>query len=181
MEIHEHILETLGDTPLVRLRRFHPTGAALAAKLEYFNPGGSVKDRIGTAMIEAGERAGLPADLALRLARETVAGSGELARLSPGLNFQRNGMSSSGNYNASPNRNNSAPRGWNAPSNRNSSAPRSSSPAPRSYSAPRSSGGGSSGDSHGGGGGGSHGGGGGGGGGFHGGGGGGSHGGGGHH
>jgi cystathionine beta-synthase len=59
MEIHEHILETLGDTPLVRLRRFHPTGAALAAKVEYFNPGGSVKDRIGTAMIEAGERAGL--------------------------------------------------------------------------------------------------------------------------
>src|ERR1700722_8586734 len=90
-----------------------------------------------------------------------------------------NNNRSSGNYNASPNRNNSAPRGWNAPSNRNSSAPRSSSPAPRSYSAPRSSGGGSSGGSHGGGGG-SHGGGGGGGGGggFHGGGGGGSHGGG---
>src|SRR5689334_8042897 len=59
MDMHEHRLETLGGTPLVRLRRFHPAGAALAAKVEYFNPGGSVKDRIGIAMIEAGERAGL--------------------------------------------------------------------------------------------------------------------------
>jgi cystathionine beta-synthase len=59
MEIYEHILETLGDTPLVKLRRYHPDGALLAAKIESFNPGGSVKDRIGLAMIEAGERAGL--------------------------------------------------------------------------------------------------------------------------
>ncbi len=59
MQIHDDILETLGNTPLVRLRRFHPAGATLAAKVESFNPGGSVKDRIGTAMIEAGERAGL--------------------------------------------------------------------------------------------------------------------------
>ena len=59
MEIYEHILETLGDTPLVKLRRYHPEGALLAAKIESFNPGGSVKDRIGLAMIEAGERAGL--------------------------------------------------------------------------------------------------------------------------
>jgi cysteine synthase len=59
MQIYDDILETMGDTPLVRLRRFHPLGAALAAKIEYFNPGGSVKDRIGGAMIDAGERAGL--------------------------------------------------------------------------------------------------------------------------
>jgi cystathionine beta-synthase len=59
MEIYDDILQTLGDTPLVRLRRFHPQGATLAAKLEWFNPGGSVKDRIGVAMIEAGEKAGL--------------------------------------------------------------------------------------------------------------------------
>jgi cystathionine beta-synthase len=58
MEIYEHILETLGDTPLVKLRRYHPEGALLAAKIESFNPGGSVKDRIGLAMIEAGERTG---------------------------------------------------------------------------------------------------------------------------
>jgi len=63
MEIYENILETLGNTPIVKLGRFsppgHPNGATLAAKVEYFNPGGSVKDRIGIAMIEAGERAGL--------------------------------------------------------------------------------------------------------------------------
>jgi cystathionine beta-synthase len=59
MQIYDNVLETLGDTPLVALRRFHPRGALLAAKLEYFNPGGSVKDRIAVPMIEAGERAGL--------------------------------------------------------------------------------------------------------------------------
>jgi cystathionine beta-synthase len=59
MELYENILETLGNTPLVKLGRFFPGGATLAAKLEYFNPGGSVKDRIGIAMIEAGEKAGL--------------------------------------------------------------------------------------------------------------------------
>ena len=46
MEIYDNILETLGNTPLVRLRRFSPEGAALAAKIESFNPGSSVKDRI---------------------------------------------------------------------------------------------------------------------------------------
>ena len=59
MEIYANILETLGDTPLVALRRFWPEGPLIAAKVEYFNPGSSVKDRIGPAMIEAGERAGL--------------------------------------------------------------------------------------------------------------------------
>ncbi len=59
MQIHDDILQTMGNTPMVRLGRFHPTGAALAAKIEYFNPGGSVKDRIGGALIEAGEKAGL--------------------------------------------------------------------------------------------------------------------------
>jgi cystathionine beta-synthase len=59
MEIYENILETMGNTPLVKLGRFHPGPATLAAKLEAFNPGGSVKDRIGIALIEAGEKAGL--------------------------------------------------------------------------------------------------------------------------
>ncbi len=58
MEIKDDILETLGNTPLVRLRRFHPGPAVLAAKVEAFNPGGSVKDRIALGMIEAGEREG---------------------------------------------------------------------------------------------------------------------------
>lgn len=60
MEIYDNILETLGNTPLVKLGRFHAKGGAtLAAKLEYFNPGSSVKDRVGIAMIEEGERQGL--------------------------------------------------------------------------------------------------------------------------
>ena len=59
MELYDNILETLGNTPLVRLDRFSPTGATLAAKVEYFNPGSSVKDRIGISMIEAAEREGL--------------------------------------------------------------------------------------------------------------------------
>ena len=58
MEILDDILETLGNTPLVALRRYHRQGALLAAKIEFFNPGASVKDRIGIAMIEAAERDG---------------------------------------------------------------------------------------------------------------------------
>jgi len=58
MEIRENFLETMGNTPIVALRRYHPEGALLAAKLEFFNPGSSVKDRIGIAMIEAAEREG---------------------------------------------------------------------------------------------------------------------------
>ncbi len=56
---HESVLETVGRTPLVRLRvvaRHCPP--PLLAKLEFFNPGGSVKDRIGLAMVEAAEREG---------------------------------------------------------------------------------------------------------------------------
>src|SRR4051794_38191552 len=53
------ILELVGDTPIVRLPRLTPRGGArVLAKLEFLNPGGSVKDRIGLAMIEAAEREG---------------------------------------------------------------------------------------------------------------------------
>jgi cystathionine beta-synthase len=53
------VLKLVGDTPLVRLQRLVPDGAAtVVAKLEYMNPGGSVKDRIGITMIEAAEREG---------------------------------------------------------------------------------------------------------------------------
>jgi len=58
MDIYDDILQTLGDTPLVKLRRYHPEGALLAVKVESFNPGSSVKDRIGIAMIEAAEKEG---------------------------------------------------------------------------------------------------------------------------
>ncbi len=50
---------TVGGTPLVRLDRLgRDAGGEVCAKLEYFNPGGSVKDRIGVAMIDAAENAG---------------------------------------------------------------------------------------------------------------------------
>jgi len=58
-DIRESILETIGDTPLVRLGRI---GAGLkpqiVAKLEMFNPGGSIKDRVAVRLIEAAERDG---------------------------------------------------------------------------------------------------------------------------
>ena len=54
------VLDLVGHTPIVRLDRLgRDVPATLLAKLEYLNPGGSVKDRIGTAMIEAAERDGL--------------------------------------------------------------------------------------------------------------------------
>ena len=53
------VLDLVGGTPIVRLDRLSPArGARIVAKLEYLNPGGSVKDRIGLAMIEAAERDG---------------------------------------------------------------------------------------------------------------------------
>jgi cysteine synthase len=57
--VAENVLELVGDTPLVRLARYAPDGAALYAKLEFLNPGGSVKDRAAVGMIEAAERDGL--------------------------------------------------------------------------------------------------------------------------
>jgi cysteine synthase A len=59
MPIHPNILSTIGRTPLIKLNRV--TGdaqATVALKAEFFNPLGSVKDRIGAAMIEAAERDG---------------------------------------------------------------------------------------------------------------------------
>ena len=56
---YANIVETIGWTPLVRLNRVtHGLRTPVYAKAEFFNPGGSVKDRIGIAMIEAAERAG---------------------------------------------------------------------------------------------------------------------------
>ena len=58
-DIRDSILDTVGDTPLVRLSRLCPGVAPqLVAKVEVFNPGGSIKDRVAIAMIEAAERDG---------------------------------------------------------------------------------------------------------------------------
>ncbi len=59
MPIADDITQLIGNTPLVRIRRVIESGGAeVVAKLEFFNPGGSVKDRIGFAMIEDAERRG---------------------------------------------------------------------------------------------------------------------------
>lgn len=60
--IYDSIVEAFGNTPIVRLRRLpgmHGVNATILAKLEYFNPAASVKDRIGAAMIIAMEKAGI--------------------------------------------------------------------------------------------------------------------------
>jgi len=60
VKIAENITELIGGTPLVKLRGISErSGATIVGKLESFNPGGSVKDRIGLSMIEAAEAAGL--------------------------------------------------------------------------------------------------------------------------
>jgi cystathionine beta-synthase len=59
VDYKQNILETIGNTPLVRLQRVaRGCPCPVLAKLEFFNPGGSVKDRIGLAMVEEAERAG---------------------------------------------------------------------------------------------------------------------------
>jgi cysteine synthase len=59
MRIADDVTQLIGNTPLVRLRRVTDDAAAqVVAKLEFFNPANSVKDRIGVAMIDAAEQAG---------------------------------------------------------------------------------------------------------------------------
>src|SRR5436190_23510428 len=58
--IYDNICQTIGRTPIVRLNRIPKSDwAEMLVKVESFNPGGSVKDRIGLAMIEAAEQEGL--------------------------------------------------------------------------------------------------------------------------
>ncbi|HET8818603.1 MAG TPA: cysteine synthase A, partial [Xanthomonadaceae bacterium] len=59
MAIFDDITATIGDTPVVRLRRIAPAHVTLYAKVESFNPGGSVKDRLALAIILDAERRGL--------------------------------------------------------------------------------------------------------------------------
>ena len=55
MRYVDAVTDLIGDTPLVRLHRVHDGNATMLAKVEYFNPGGSVKDRIAVRMIDAAE------------------------------------------------------------------------------------------------------------------------------
>ena len=60
--IAKKLTDLIGNTPLLELENFnreHHTEATIIAKLEYFNPGGSIKDRVGFSMIEEAEKQGL--------------------------------------------------------------------------------------------------------------------------
>ncbi|MGL4745623.1 MAG: cysteine synthase A [Dermatophilaceae bacterium] len=58
MPILDDVTQAVGNTPLVRLNRIMPPGPTVAAKLEFYNPASSVKDRIGVAIIDAAESSG---------------------------------------------------------------------------------------------------------------------------
>ncbi|MBQ4328280.1 MAG: cysteine synthase A [Lentisphaeria bacterium] len=59
MDIKENILGTIGGTPLVKINKLNDSNAVILAKMEFFNPGGSAKDRVGAAMIDAAVKAGV--------------------------------------------------------------------------------------------------------------------------
>lgn len=56
--LYDSILETVGDTPTIRINRVGPPGVRLYVKAEFFNPAGSVKDRLALSIIETAEREG---------------------------------------------------------------------------------------------------------------------------
>ena len=58
MKVYENILETIGNTPIVKINRITSPKNRLFAKLEFFNPGGSVKDRMARYIIEKAEKVG---------------------------------------------------------------------------------------------------------------------------
>ena len=57
--IYQDILGTIGRTPIVRINRLAPEGREIYVKIEFFNPGGSVKDRLAIAMIDDAEKRGV--------------------------------------------------------------------------------------------------------------------------
>src|ERR1041384_6918446 len=74
--VTSNIADPVGRTPMVRMDRLAPEGVELYGKLESLNPGGSVKDRIGVAMIEAAERDGLIAPGRPRVVKATSGNTG---------------------------------------------------------------------------------------------------------
>ena len=59
MKIAKNLIEIVGNTPLVQINKMNQSSAQVVAKLEYYNPTNSVKDRIGVNMVEDAEKKGL--------------------------------------------------------------------------------------------------------------------------
>ena len=57
--LFESIVDTIGDTPCIRVNNLAPKHATIYVKAEFFNPAASVKDRLAIGIIEAAERAGV--------------------------------------------------------------------------------------------------------------------------
>src|SRR5690606_41629066 len=82
--IYEDVKDLIGWTPMVRIKRFAlPEGVSLFAKLEYFNPGGSVKDRVGLAFIREAEKSGKlkPGGTIIERSEERRVGKGRGSRV----------------------------------------------------------------------------------------------------
>ncbi|MFT4717766.1 MAG: cysteine synthase A [Rickettsiales bacterium] len=58
MTIYNNLTELVGNTPLVKINKLNDTNSTIVAKLEYYNPSNSIKDRIGVNMIESAEKSG---------------------------------------------------------------------------------------------------------------------------
>ena len=59
--LYENIIETMGNTPCIEVKNLAPAGVRVYVKAEFFNPAGSVKDRLAVNIIEAAERSGTEA------------------------------------------------------------------------------------------------------------------------
>ena len=59
MALYDSILDTIGNTPIVKLQRLAPNNTTVYGKVESFNPGGSVKDRLALAIVLDAEAKGL--------------------------------------------------------------------------------------------------------------------------
>jgi cysteine synthase A len=57
-ELYDNVMDTIGNTPCIRINRLAPDGVSIYVKAEYFNPASSVKDRLAISIIEEAERSG---------------------------------------------------------------------------------------------------------------------------